>query len=311
MRVVFLGTPAFAVPALDALAAADVEIAAVVTQPDRPRTRSHSTLLPPPVKVRAEALGIPVLQPDRPRGEEFLSALRDLAPDLGVVVAYGHILREEVLALPRLGMVNVHASLLPRWRGAAPIHWALLAGDAVTGVSIMQMEAGLDSGPVWLRRERAIDEHDTTGTLFESLASLGATALLEALPGIAAGQAPARQDASLVTLAPKIDRDTARVAWDRPGREVSRRIRAMDPAPGAWTMAGTEPLKLFTPTLATVEAPAGAPGSVASHAGTLCVACSDGWLQIESVQPAGGRRMPGLEWLHGRGRLLGDAPRLA
>ncbi len=311
MRVVFLGTPAFAVPALDALAAAGVEIAAVVTQPDRPRTRSHSTLLPPPVKLRAEALGIPVLQPERPRGEAFLAALGELAPDLGVVVAYGHILREEVLALPRLGMVNVHASLLPRWRGAAPIHWALLAGDLVTGVSIMQMEAGLDSGPVWLQRERAIDDRDTTGTLFESLASLGASALIEALPRIAGGEAPSRQDPSLVTLAPKIDRDTARVAWDRPSREVSRRIRAMDPAPGAWTMAGTEPLKLFTPSLASTDVPRAAPGTVESHAGRLCVACADGWLQVESVQPAGGRRMPGLEWLHGRGRLLGDAPRLA
>ncbi len=308
MRLVFFGTPAFAVPSLDALLSAGHTVAAVVTQPDRPRTRSHSTLLPSPVKQRALEAGIPVLQPDRPRGDEFLDAIRALKPDVGVVVAYGHILRPELLAIPPLGMVNVHASLLPRWRGAAPIQWAVLSGDAVTGVSIMRMEAGLDSGPLWLAREEPINPHDTSGMLFERLARVGASALVEALPSIGAGARPEPQDESRVTLAPKLDRNTARVDWSRDRDEISCRIRAMDPAPGAWTTLAEQPVKLFHPSLPITPdpAPASAPGTIIASDGELLVACGDGPLAIGDLQPAGRRRLAAGDWLRGNATAAGQ-----
>lgn len=301
MRVVFFGTPAFAVPTLDALLANGHDVAAVVTQPDRPRTRSHSTLLPSPVKQRALEAGLTILQPDRPRGDEFLAALRALRPELGVVVAYGHILRPDLLAVPTFGMVNVHASLLPRWRGAAPIQWAVLSGDRRSGVSIMRMEAGLDSGPIWLTREEPIGEHDTAGMLFERLARLGAVALIDALPVIAAGAEPVAQDESRVTLAPKVDRELARVEWSRPRDEVSCRIRAMDPAPGAWTTLDGQPVKLFRPTRPVDPLPGELPppGTIIASDGELLVACGDAPLAIGELQPAGRRRLAAADWLRG------------
>jgi methionyl-tRNA formyltransferase len=302
MRVVFFGTPEFAVPTLDALLAAPgVIVAAVVTQPDRPRTRSHSTLLPSPVKARAAALGIPVWQPERPRGDDFLAQLRALDADLGVVVAYGHILRPEVLDTPRLGMLNVHASLLPRWRGAAPIHWAILSGDRETGVSIMQMDPGLDAGPVWRRATTPIADHDTTGALFSRLASLGAATLVETLPLLSSGARAVAQEEAGVTLAPKVDRAQARIRWDRPRREVSCLIRAMDPFPGAWCEFGGEPIKLFSPELPRHrdEPPSAPTGTISVSQDMLEVTCIDGPLVIGAVQPAGRRRMAAAEWLHG------------
>ncbi|HEX5633156.1 MAG TPA: methionyl-tRNA formyltransferase, partial [Gemmatimonadales bacterium] len=211
MRVVFFGTPAFAVPTLQRLLDAGHDVSAVVTQPDRPRGRSRSQLVPSPVKVTALAHGIPVLQPERPRGDEFLAELRAAAPDIGVVVAYGHILKPEVLAVPARGMVNVHASILPRLRGAAPIPWAIRNGDAEAGVTIMAMEAGLDSGPTYLERRTPIRPDDTGGSLTERLAALGADALVEALARMVdGGIAPCPQDHALATYAPKLGRDTAR-----------------------------------------------------------------------------------------------------
>ncbi len=314
MRVVFFGTPEFALPTLDALLESGTEVAAVVTQPDRPRTRSHSTLLPTPVKSRALHAGIPVLQPERPRGDEFLAAIRALDADVGVVVAYGHLLRPELLAIPRHGMVNVHASLLPRWRGAAPIHWAVMAGDAMTGVSIMRMEAGLDSGPVWHQVTTPINDADTTGSLFTRLAHMGGEALIATLPRIVAGAAATGQDESQVTLAPKIDRETARIRWDASVSEVSRQIRAMDPFPGAWTMLGDESIKLFGPSVGAQRAaplqPLFAPtGTIVATDVALSVVCNDGLLEIGEVQPAGRRRMPSAEWL--RGATLTTASRFA
>ena len=308
MRVVYFGTPEFAVPPLDALLVAGHDVVAVVTQPDRPRTRSHSTLLPSPVKKRALQVGLTVLQPDRPRGGEFLDSIRAARADIGVVVAYGHILRPELLAIPPHGMVNVHASLLPRWRGAAPIHWAILSGDAVTGVSIMRMEAGLDSGPVWHTVRSTISDQDTTGTLFAHLSVLGADALVETLPRIAAGEVPVPQDESQVTVAPKIDREQARVHWDVSTHEASCQIRAMDPFPGAWTTLADESIKLFAPSSRVqrgtsspiTEAPLFAPtGTIVATQDRLSVVCNDGLIEVAEVQPAGRRRMPASEWLRG------------
>jgi methionyl-tRNA formyltransferase len=298
MRVAFLGTPAFAVPSLEALLAAGIDVAAVVTPPDRPRTRSHSTLLPCPVKAAAVAADLEVLQPERPRGEPFLGQLRALDLDLGIVVAYGHLLRPELLAIPRLGFVNVHASLLPRWRGAAPIHWAVLSGDASTGVSIMRVEQGLDTGGTWAMAETPIGPTDTTGRLFERLARLGAEALVGTLPAIGRGELPVPQDDANATHAPKVDRDTARIRWDEPAERVSCRIRAMDPAPGAWTTFAGGDVKLFSPSVVAGE-PSGPPGRFGEGERELRIACGDGAVLIETVQPAGRRRMTAGDWLRG------------
>lgn len=297
MRVLFFGTPAFAVPSLEALLTAGVDVAAVVTQPDRVAARSHSTLVAPPVKQCALAAGIPVWQPERPRGDAFLADVRALAPDLGLVVAYGHLLCPELLAIPPLGLVNVHASLLPRWRGAAPIQWALLAGDRETGVSIMRVEAGLDTGAVWHRVATAIGNDDTVDTLTRRLAQLGADALLEALPRIAQGEQPVPQDEAGATLAPKVDRALARIRWDDAAAAVVGRIRAMDPTPGAWTTFDSQDVKLFgARVVATTPAP---PGTVITTHPDLVIACGELAIDVREVQPAGRRRMPAAEWLHG------------
>jgi len=315
MRVVFFGTPAFAVPSLEALRRAGIEVIAVVTQPDRPRGRSHSTLLPCPVKAAALEAGLPVFTPDNPRDPEFMTALTALAPDLGVVVAYGHLLRPALLAIPRLGLVNVHASILPRWRGAAPIHWAIKAGDAETGVSIMRVEAGLDSGGIWHIRRTPIESTDTTGMLFDRLAHLGAEALIEALPRIAAGEEPVAQDPAGVTHAPKVSRDDARVDWHQPAVVVDAQIRAMDPAPGAWTTVAGRDLKMFAenreqrtenggeeqqPLFSVLRSPfSEKPGTLRMHSGIVMVACADAFIFLGDVTPAGGKRQSALAWFRG------------
>jgi methionyl-tRNA formyltransferase len=308
MRVVFFGTPDFAVPSLAGLLDAGVDVAAVVTQPDRPRTRSHSTLLPPPVKARAVDAGLPVLQPERPRDEPFYHQIRELRADLGVVVAYGHLLRPELLAIPRFGFVNVHASLLPRWRGAAPIQWALLSQDHESGVTIMRVEAGLDTGAIWHERDTAISDSDTAATLTERLSQLGAEALLEALPRITAGAEPRPQDEVGATHAPKIVRDIARIRWNESATAVSCRIRAMDPAPGAWTTIHGMDIKMYGARAgARAHLTAHDPGTIIDAGVAVVVIAQDqGVVEIREVQPAGKRRMPAIEWLRGA-KLPGDA----
>ena len=307
MRIVFFGTPAFAVPSLRALLRERYQVVGVVTQPDRPQGRSRSRLVAPPIKLEAEAADLPILQPDRPLGDVFLAGLRRLEPELGVVVAYGHILRPEVLRLPRLGLINVHASLLPRWRGAAPIQHAILAGDAETGVSIMQMDRGLDSGPVLRRAATPIGPHETAGTLTDRLSSLGAETLVEALSRVASGSAhPEPQDATAMTLAPKIDRDQARIDWGRPALAVARQVRAFDPAPGAWTKLEGTALKLFG---AVPVQRRGDPGCVLDADGRLVVGCGEGAVDLTEVQPAGRNRLSVHDWV--RGRAVGAGTRFA
>ena len=273
---------------------------AVVTQPDRPHPRHHTQTVPPPVKVTATAAGIPVLQPDRPRGDDFYHQLRALNADLGVVVAYGHLLRPELLAIPRLGLVNVHASLLPRWRGAAPIHWAVLSGDAETGVAIMRLEQGLDTGAVWHVRRTPILPNDTTGTLFTRLALLGAEALVEALPRVAAGEAPIPQAEVGVSHAPKVDRTAARIEWNAPAEAVANQIRAMDPTPGAWTTLAGQSIKLFGSQVAPSQALSSSPpGTLHLLPEGLAVSCADGLLVLADVQPAGKPRMAARTWANG------------
>jgi len=260
VRVVFFGTPEFAVPSLEALLGEGFDVVAVVTQPDKPQGRSRSTAVPPPVKTAAEAEDVPVLQPARPSDPDFVERLRGLAPDVGVVVAYGHILKPELLALPRRGMINLHPSLLPELRGAAPVEWAILNGLTQTGVTIMQMDAGLDSGPILLQIPHDIDPEVTGGELSEHLSEMGAQALVEALAlSETNGLEPHPQEQARATYAPKLTRHTARIRWADPAERVARLIRALDPRPGAWTELDGREIKLFG---ARVVEGRGAPGAV-------------------------------------------------
>jgi methionyl-tRNA formyltransferase len=304
MRIVFFGTPVFAVASLQALLHDHFTVAGVVTQPDKPQGRSRSELIPPPVKVAAQAAGLPVLQPVRPVGDVFAASLRRLEPDLGVVVAYGHILRPEVLSVPPRGMINVHASLLPRHRGAAPIQHAILAGDRETGISIMQMEEGLDSGPVLHHVVTPVGADETAGALAGRLADLGAAALVEAISLHSSGLARAElQDHSKATYAPKLDRELARLEWQRDATALVRQIRAFDPAPGAWTNLNGTTLKLFGAT----QAPgSGEAGTVLETGGHLVVAAGSGAVAVSEVQPAGKTRLPVEAWLRGRGVAVGQ-----
>ncbi|RMH13253.1 MAG: methionyl-tRNA formyltransferase [Gemmatimonadetes bacterium] len=308
MRIVFWGTPAFAVPSLRALTDEGHDIAAVVTQPDRPAGRGRR-LTPSPVKEVAEAEGIEVLQPERPRGEAFLERLAELAPDLSVVVAYGHILRSEVLDLPRLGSINVHASLLPELRGAAPINWAIARGHQKTGVTIMRMTPGMDEGPILLQTEEPIGPEETASELTARLSELGAEALVEALTLIDAGAIEEReQDHARATYAPKVDRATARIDWSRPAHEVAWHVRGMDAVPGAWSTLEGAPVKLFRPLPDPAVRAEGPPGTVvdADPDEGVLVACGEGAVWLREVQPAGRKRMEAGAWVRGRGVFAGQ-----
>ncbi len=306
MRIVFWGTPDFATPPLRALIGEGFDVVGVVTQPDRPRGRSRSQLDPSPVKIVAVEEGIPVLQPEKPRGPEFVQALRDLDPDLSVVVAYGHILPQDVIDLPRLGTLNIHASLLPALRGAAPIEAAIAEGLEETGVSIMRMVRALDAGPVLYVLTIPIEADETGGELTLRLSELGATALIEALALMELGEAAERtQDDTVATYARKIERENARVDWTQPADVVARRIRAYDPRPGAWSTVRGGEVRLYGARAITDRT--GMAGAVleADEMG-LIVACGEGAVAIREVHPAGKRRMAALDWAQGRGVAVGD-----
>lgn len=302
MKIIFWGTPDFAVPSLRALDEEGHEIVAVVTQPDRPAGRGRQ-LRPSPVKEVALEAGIGVLTPVTPKGEEFMLELSSRHPDLSVVVAYGQILRREVLDLPRLGSVNVHASLLPALRGAAPITWAIANGNDVTGVSIMRMVEALDAGPVLFRAEEPIGPHVTASELTARLAEVGAAALVEALTLMEEGVSEEiEQDHAQSTYAPKVSREVARIDWSRSATEVANHVRAMDSVPGAWTLLEGESIKLFRPHVLS-QGPQGAPGVVvlADPVEGVVVATAEGWIRFAEVQPPGKRRMESGKWIVGRG----------
>jgi len=304
VRIVFFGTPEFAVPSLRALVGEGFDVRAAVTQPDRPQGRSRSQLIPPPVKLAAEAEGVPVLQPERPTDAGFLDRIRELAPDVGVVVAYGHILKRELLQLPRRGMVNVHPSLLPELRGAAPVEWAILNGLEKTGVSIMQLDEGLDSGPVLLQIPHRIDPDQTGGELSAHLAEVGAQALVEALAlWERDALRPIPQDSARATYAPKLTRESAHIRWSEPADRVARLIRGLDPKPGAWTQLDGQEIKLFGPQLVEQR---GAPGEVLKADSRLLIAAGSGAVEVEEVQPAGKPRMRVADWVRGRGVKVGQ-----
>lgn len=307
MRLVFFGTPDFAVPALRALIGEGFDVSAVVTQPDRPQGRSRSRLIPPPVKEVAAADGIPVLQPERPGGPAFLDALRPYAPDLGVVIAYGHILTPALLELPGRGMINVHASLLPALRGAAPIQHAVMQGLEETGVTVMQMDEGMDTGPILHQVPTPVATDETAGELETRLAELGALALIEALALMETGVlVPRPQDAARATYAPKLTVDGARIRWTDGASHVARQLRGLDPRPGAWTELGDRRIKLFGPRPAGGTPPGAAPGEIVETDPALLVATADGILQILDVQPEGKARLSAADWVRGRGAHPGD-----
>jgi methionyl-tRNA formyltransferase len=297
MRLVFMGTPGFAVPALDALVAAGHEVAAVYTQPPRPAGRGQVPR-PSAVAVRAAALGLEVRHPASLREPAVQAEFAALGAAVAVVVAYGLILPQAVLDMPVEGCLNIHASLLPRWRGAAPIQRAVMAGDAETGVCIMQMEAGLDTGPVLLRAAVPIGEEETAGDLQDRLAVLGARLIVEALARLPDLVAVA-QGAEGVTHAAKIDKAEARIDWTRPAAEVARLIRGLSPAPGAWCLAGSERVKLLR---ARAVASAGAPGQVLEGSkDRLVAACGEGAVAVSEVQREGRKAMAVAEALRGWG----------
>ena len=295
MRLVFAGTPPFAARALAALSEAGHEVALVLTQPDRPAGRG--------LKVTASAVGhwalthgLPLAKPPTLKSEEALARIRDARPDALVVAAYGLLLPPSVLGIPPAGCLNIHASLLPRWRGAAPIQRAILAGDAETGVCIMRMETGLDTGPVLLERRVAIGPRDTAGSLTERLAALGAATVVDALEQLGT-LVPRPQQHDLATYAPKISKGEARIDWSRSAEELDRQVRAFDPTPGAETAWNGQSLKIWS---ARPAAGTGRPGQLLRFRnGEILVACGRNALEILTVQRAGGRRLEAAEFVRG------------
>jgi methionyl-tRNA formyltransferase len=308
VRVLFWGTPEFATPPLRALLGEGFDVVGVVTQPDKAVGRSRSTLQPPPVKLVALEEGIPVLQPVKPRLSDFIDELRTLQPEISVVVAYGHILPGKVIELPTRGTLNIHASLLPKYRGAAPIQAAILDGVSRTGVSIMRMVQQLDAGPVILQLPTDITDDETYGELALRLSELGAAAIIEALALLEIGKAiESPQDESAATYAPKIDRDATRIDWTKDAQAVARIVRAYDPRPGAFTVVeeGGAQVKVFGARFAPSTS-ADRPGEVISvDTDGVVVACGQGAVRLLQVQPAGKKRMGAEEWLRGRGIAVG------
>ncbi len=298
MRIVFMGTPDFSVPVLDALVEAGHDIVCVYCQPPRPAGRGKRER-PSPVQARAAALGLPVRHPVSLKPDSAQAEFAALDADIGVVVAYGLILPRAVLDAPRRGCLNVHASLLPRWRGAAPIQRAIMAGDAETGICIMRMEAGLDTGPVLLRKAVSIGPEETAGELHDRLSSLGAEAIVEALDRID-DLSPELQPEAGVTYAEKIDKAEARIDWTEPAEDIARTIRGLSPFPGAWTMIGGKRLKLHG---ARAVEGAGAPGTVLRG---LTIAAGEGAVEITRVQPEGRPPMAAEDWLRGARIAPGD-----
>ncbi|WP_456405237.1 methionyl-tRNA formyltransferase [Thiolapillus sp.] len=307
LRIVFAGTPEFSVPPLQALLNSEHKVVAVYTQPDRPSGRGRK-LLPGPVKSLAVEAGAPLYQPASLKPAEEVEALRALAPDLMVVVAYGLLLPETVLGIPRLGCVNIHASLLPRWRGAAPIQRAIQAGDAESGVSIMRMDKGLDTGPVYLTKRIALAADETGGSLHDKLSVLGAEALMEALPGIADGSLqPAPQDDAHATYAAKLEKKEAQIDWNLPATDIERQVRAFNPWPVAYTRYENANLRIWD--AHAIDGVTAEPGTVMSATREgVDVSTGNGLLRITRLQMPGKRAMDAQDFINSQniqGMLLG------
>jgi len=302
-----MGTPQFAVPALRVLLSHH-DVVAVVTQPDAPAGRGRA-LSPSPVKALAVEWGAPVLQPESLKSPEAVDQLRACAPEVIVVAAFGQILRRPVLELPPHGCVNVHASLLPRWRGASPINAAIAAGDAVTGITIMRMDAGLDTGPILSQRSEPIRPDDTAGALGARLAELGAALLVETLPGYLAGRIqPQPQDDTRATKCGLLKKEDGRIDWQRSAIEIERHVRAMSPWPSAFTTWQGRLLRVLRAAVrpASPEAVSLAPGAVFAAGKSICVRCGEDALELIEVQPEGKRPMSGVDFVRGQRGLPGS-----
>lgn len=305
MRIVFAGTPEFAAKSLAALLASSHQVVAVLTQPDRPAGRGRA-LQPSPVKVLAQQHDIPVLQPENLKGEQIRAELAALAADVMVVVAYGLIIPRDVLALPRLGCINVHGSILPRWRGAAPIQRAIAAGDSESGVGIMQMEVGLDTGPVLLEARTPISAEDTGGSLHDRLADLGASALVQALADLEALQAKALpQSEQGITYAHKLTKEEAQLDWSKDASTLAQEVRAFNPWPVSWVAQPAGPLRVRAAVVSKNSGSQAAPGTVLalSPAG-IEVACGNGSLLLTEIQLPGKKSLPVADLLRGRADLF-------
>lgn len=310
MRIVFAGTPEFAVPPLIALLDSPHEICGVYTQPDRPAGRGRK-LTPSPVKVLAQKAGLPVFQPETLKDEAAQAQLRNLKLDLMVVVAYGLLLPQAVIDIPPLGCINIHASLLPRWRGAAPIQRSIMAGDSETGVTIMYIEPRLDAGPMLLKKACPIGPDDTAGDLHDRLSRIGAEALLETLPSIAAGTAqPEIQDESLVTHAAKINKDDAQLDWSRPAAELQCQVRAFNPWPVAETVYRDQILRVWRATVVPASR-SEPPGTLLIDGENLDVVTGHDCLRLLEIQLPGGKRISARDFINGHpeiGLMLGTRP---
>ena len=306
MRSVFFGSPDFAVPCLDALHEIS-EIAAVISQPDRPAGRGLSVRAPA-VKNRAIELGLEVWQPRKVKTPEFAERLRALDADVGVVVAYGRILPIAVLQAPRLGCVNVHASLLPRWRGAAPIQWAIAHGDDDTGVTLMQMDEGMDTGPMLATVRTPIDRTDDAASLGQKLSKLGADLLRSELPRYVAGELEsAPQDDAAATMAPLLTKEHGQIDWTKAARDVDNHIRAMRPWPGAFSTVDGRRIKVHRAISSTLDPEGAAPGEViALDPEGILVACAEGTIELQEVQESGRKRVEARDFISGRRIRLGD-----
>jgi methionyl-tRNA formyltransferase len=306
MRILFFGTSEFGIPALRALQAGErFNVVAVVTQPDRPHGRGLRPA-PSPVKKAAQEAGLPLLQPRRVRSERFLSTAREMRPDALVVAAFGQIIPASLLELPSLGPVNIHASLLPLYRGAAPIQRAILQGEIMTGVTTMWMDASLDTGDILLQRSIPVSLGDDAGSLGDKLAALGGELLIETLDLLAVGRCPRRQqDHSLATYAPAIRSEDASIRWDEAATQVRDRIRALSPRPGAYTALGGRRIKVWKAGVAPDSSP-GAPATVERITGQrVCVRAGEGVVELVEVQPENSRRMTAAEWARGARLMVG------
>ena len=309
-EIIFMGTPDFAVPSLKALVKDGHKVVSVVTQPDRPKGRGRKLFLSP-VKRVAQEYGIKILQPEKASDDQFCDTIRSLRPDLLIVVAFGQILKNKLLMIPRWGALNIHASLLPKYRGAAPIHWAILNNETKTGLTAMRMDEGLDTGPFLLQEEVPIMEHETAGSLHDRLAGLSGNFILETLTGLAENRLKeTRQDPNEASYAPKIDRGMSSIKWEQPASVLSCLIRALDPWPGAFTTLKGKEIKLFSSRVTDKKAHDETPGRVAGKSeSALFVETGQGVLEIRELQIPGKKRLPAGAFLRGfamgRGTLLG------
>jgi len=304
MRILFIGTGEIGVPTLEALLKSEHDVVGVVTQPDKPVGRAQQIEAPPIKKVvigRARPPGAPILQPPRIKDPQAIEEIRALTPDVIVVMAYGQILPRAVLEVPMVACLNLHASLLPRWRGAAPIQAAIAAGDQKTGITVMYMDEGLDTGDILLQRTVDIPPDDTGGSLHDRLAQIAPDALFESLRLLATGNAPCtRQDSSLATYAPKLRREQGKIDWFETAEVIERKIRAFNPWPGAFTQIGGQNLKIFSATLVDLS---GQPGEILRSQGQLVIAAGKRALSLGDVQLEGKRRMSAAEFLRGHQAL--------